>query len=130
MHTKRSGLNVTYEIISLLGDYTLDAPDRRSAAAVCLLLGAGDYGLRERGNPGARGVPVMVLWRRDDIAGWWSGEFGGTLDQYVSEHRMEVARVAGSVCGEGPTGRIDAVAAELVECLQGGGSASSRAGGT
>jgi hypothetical protein len=82
----------SWELINPSDKYTLQAHDFTTAAATCLILGEGRYGLDpqtdEDGNAEQPRCPLFLFGGADDFI---AEHFGGDLGAWLGGHRLAVA---------------------------------------
>jgi hypothetical protein len=83
----------SWEIINPSDKYTLQAADFATAAAACLLLGEGRYGLDPESDGQPR-CPLFLFGGHDDFI---AEHFGGDLSAWIDAHVEAVAECLDSV---------------------------------
>ncbi|MBW1983950.1 MAG: hypothetical protein JRI53_04460 [Deltaproteobacteria bacterium] len=96
-----------YELTTMSDQYTIKADDFQVAACACLLLGRGNYALKEVRGKGY--VPIFVLDGYVDK--WVKDTFGITLEELFQSGRGELPVCLDSIVIGGPQGRKDYLAA-------------------
>lgn len=106
-----SGPLLSWEIINPSDKYTLQARDFATAAAVCLLLGEGRYGLRPEHEDGQE-CPMFLFGGHETFL---AEHFGGDLSAWITEHKDAMVECLDSVLlgGFGRRADFDAAVAAV-----------------
>lgn len=100
--TPKAEALATYEIVNPSDEAYLDAPDFTSAIAAALVLGEGDYGLREvLPDPrvrSARVMPAFPMASLSQVTAWIKGTTGyASIDQLLTAKIPELAVILETV---------------------------------
>lgn len=87
---------VVYEIINPSDPYTMESSDLAAAAAACLFLGNGKYGLTALVPDDAPGMPLFFFGKTEDVERWFGEACGCTMADAFAR-RTAIAEALDSV---------------------------------